>query len=85
MIVDSDEARRLGGSQKIVERFSFAAFAGILTLLVGSVLLGTGFAPLLAHSRPDSGWLAAGVTGRRAQTTTEVESQLQSLGVTLPH
>ena len=81
MIVDSDEARRLGGRQKIVAQFSFAAFAGIMTLLVGSVLLGTGFAPLLAHSRTESGWLDPGVTGRRAQVSTEVESQLTSLGV----
>ena len=85
MIIDSSEARRLGGTQKLVETFSFAAFAGILTLLVGSVLLGTGFAPLLAHSRPNSGWIDPGSTSRRAQTTTEVESQLQALGVTLPH
>jgi hypothetical protein len=82
MIVDSDEARRLGGNQKIVATFSFAAFAGIMTLLLGSVLLGTGFAPLLAHSRPDSGWLDPGVTGRRAKITAEVESQLSALGVT---
>ena len=82
MIVDSDEARRLSGKQKIVATFSFAAFAGILTLLLGSVLLGTGFAPLLAHSRPDSGWFDPGVTGRRAQVATEVESQLSALGVT---
>jgi len=85
MIVDSDEARRLGGKQKVVASFSFSAFAGIMTLLIGSVLLGTGFAPLLAHSRPDSGWLDPGVTGRRAQVTTEVESQLSSLGITSDH
>jgi Domain of unknown function (DUF4388) len=84
MIVDSNQARRLGGREKVEAQFSFASFAGILTLLVGSVLLGTGFAPLLARSRSDSGWLEPGVTGRRAQVASEVESQLLSFGVTAP-
>ena len=83
MIVDAVEARRLGNRPKVEASFSLAAFGGILFLLVGSVLLGTGFAPLLARSRPESGWLGAEATARRALIAAEVESQITSLGVTL--
>ena len=84
MIVDAEEARRMGPRPKVVASFSFSAFAGILSLLIGSVLLGTGFAPLLARSRPEAGWLSAEATARRAQVAAEVESQVTSLGVTPP-
>jgi uncharacterized protein DUF4388 len=84
MVVDQDEAARLGAREKPATPFSFAAFAAILSLLVGSVLLGTGFAPLLAHSRPESGWLSPEVASRRAQVGVEVEQGLERLGVTAP-
>ncbi len=65
MIVDPRDAVRIASPRAHRKRVSGPAVAAALSLLLGSLLLGSGIQPLLARSAP-AGWLPQEVAGRRA-------------------
>jgi len=79
MIVDPEEALRLGLRRKTGKNFSSAGVAALLCLLAGSALLGSGLAPLLARSRSQSGWLDPAVASRRSAVRQELGHDVDAL------
>ena len=79
MIVDSAEAKEMAGRNRKSNRLSPSGVAAIVTLLIGSIFLGSGMAPLLERSRAGAGWIDPEVAARRTEVRRELQRDVTRL------
>ncbi len=83
MIVEPDESERFAPPPAPSPLLSWPAVAGALSIVLGSLLLGSGLAPLMERSVRDRGWLSAEVEANRDQIRAEVRADVIALRETL--
>lgn len=84
MIVDAEHLQSMAAARRPRPKISWAALGAIISLVVGSALLGTGVNPLLARSGRDRGWLDPEVAASRAEVRVALRSEVKRLQQTLP-
>jgi len=79
MIVDPQDVVDLALPRPDRHRVSVPAAAAVLSLILGSVLLGTGMGPLLDHTNSMSSWLPDDVAARRAEVRDRLRAEVMDL------
>ncbi len=83
MIVEPDETERFTAPAPPSPLLSWPAVAAAMSLVLGSLLLGSGLAPLMQRSVRDRDWLPAEVQTSRNQIRAEVRADVLALRETL--
>jgi hypothetical protein len=82
MIVDPEDSRRMAPPRPQGPHISWAALGAIISMVVGSVLLGAGLQPLLERSSSDD-WMGSQVQERRAETQSTLAAEVEKLQSTI--
>ncbi len=79
MIVDPRDIALLTPAGAPRPAISWSAVAAVLSLIVGSLLLGSGLGPLLAHSSRGVSWLPDGAVERRVEARDQLRADVTAL------
>ncbi len=85
MIVEPGEVEQIPSVTARGSLVSWPAMAAALSLVVGSLLLGSGVGALTDRSAQGRGWLPEEVEARRDRIRVELRAEIATLRDTLPH